>query len=307
MRIAFLGLGLMGSAIASRIAQSQHELTVWNRTASAADPLTELGARAASSAVDAVKDADLVFTMLLNDAALESVLVEQGVLDAMRPGAIHVSLSTISVALAERLETEHDRRGQQMVGAPVFGRPNVAADGKLWIAAAGPATALESVKPVLASYSRGTTVVGERASLAHAVKIGGNFLITAMIASLSEGVTFAESHGIDASVYLELVNSALFQSPFYAAYSKLMLDPPEQVGATIQLGQKDMSLFRQAAQATHTPVPLADTFYQQFQAAIDEGKGTRDWAAGYLEQVREQSNAHASVTGKVTEGGVKKA
>jgi 3-hydroxyisobutyrate dehydrogenase-like beta-hydroxyacid dehydrogenase len=307
MRIAFLGLGLMGSAIASRIAQSEHELTVWNRTASAADPLTEQGARAASSAADAVKDADLVFTMLLNDSALEGVLMEQGVLDAMQAGSIHVSLSTISVALAERLEKEHGRRGQQMVGAPVFGRPNVAADGKLWIAAAGSSGALETVKPVFASYSRGTTVVGERASLAHAVKIGGNFLITAMIASLSEGVTFAESHGIDAGIYLELVNSALFQSPFYAAYSNLMLDPPEQVGATIQLGQKDMSLFRLAAQATHTPTPLADTFYQQFQAAIDDGKGTRDWAAGYLEQVREQSSAHATVTKKVTDGGVERA
>jgi 3-hydroxyisobutyrate dehydrogenase-like beta-hydroxyacid dehydrogenase len=307
MRIAFLGLGLMGSAIASRIAQSRHELTVWNRTASAADPLAAQGARAASSAADAVKDADLVFTMLLNDAALESVLVEQGVLDAMQAGAIHVSLSTISVALAERLEKEHGRRGQQMVGAPVFGRPNVAADGKLWIAAAGPSAALETVKPVIADYSRGATVVGERASLAHAVKIGGNFLITAMIASLSEGVTFAEAHGIDAGVYLELVNSALFQSPFYAAYSKLMLNPPKQVGATMQLGQKDMSLFREAAQATHTSTPLADMFYQQFQAAIDEGKGTRDWAAGYLEQVREQSNTGAPVTQKVTEKGMGKA
>ena len=290
MRIAFLGLGLMGSAIASRIAESSHELTVWNRTASAAAPLVEKGAQAAGSAAEAVGQAEVVFTMLLNDGALESVLFEQGVLDAMPPGAIHVSLSTISVALAERLEKEHSRRDQSMVGAPVFGRPHVAAEGKLWIAAAGPSEDLATVQPLLESYSRGITVVGNRASLAHAVKIGGNFLITAMIASLAEGVTFAEAHGIDAGTYLELVNSALFQSPFYAAYSKLMLHPPTEVGATIELGKKDMNLFRQAAQASHTPTPLAEIFLQQFQSAIDNGAGNQDWAAGYLQQVREQAN-----------------
>jgi 3-hydroxyisobutyrate dehydrogenase-like beta-hydroxyacid dehydrogenase len=298
MRIAFLGLGLMGSAIASRIAHHNHEFTVWNRTASATEPLVHKGARAASSAADAVKDADLVFTMLLNDSALESVLFEYGVLDAMEPEAIHISLSTISVALAERLETEHQARGQHLVGAPVFGRPNVAEEGKLWIAAGGQSSALSTVRPLLETFSRGITVVGDRASLAHAVKIGGNFLITAMIASLSEGVTFAEAHGIDAAVYLEVANSALFQSPFYAAYTKVMLHPPETVAATVKLGQKDMNLFREAAQNTDTPTPLADVFGQQFQKAMDGGEGNSDWAAGYLQQVRAQANAHEKITEK---------
>ena len=291
MRMAFLGLGLMGGAIAGRIAHNNHELTVWNRTASATKPLVHKGALAASSAAEAVKDSDIVFTMLLNDAALESVLFEQGVLEAMQPDAIHVSLSTISVALAERLETEHHARGQHLVGAPVFGRPSVAEDGKLWIAAAGKSSPLSKVRPVLETFSRGITVVGDRASLAHVVKIGGNFLITAMIASLSEGVTFAEAHGIDAAVYLEVANSALFQSPFYSAYTKVMLHPPEQVAATVKLGQKDMNLFHEAAHTTRTPTPLADVFEQQFQEAIDGGEGESDWAAGYLQQVRAQANA----------------
>jgi 3-hydroxyisobutyrate dehydrogenase-like beta-hydroxyacid dehydrogenase len=289
MRIAFLGLGQMGSAIASRIAHGKYEVTVWNRTAAAAQPLVAHGAKSASSAAEAVRDADVVLTMLLNDAALESVLFEQGVMDALPSGAVHVSLSTISVALAERLEEEHHTRGQHLVGAPVFGRPNVAHEGKLWIAAAGESGPLSTVRPVLESFSRGKTVVGERASLAHAVKIGGNFLITAMIASLSEGITFAEAHNLEAGVYLEVINSAIFQSPFYAAYSKVMLHPPEQVAATVKLGQKDMRLFQQAAHTTHTPVPLADLFEQQFQAAIEGGAGERDWAAGYLQQIRAQT------------------
>jgi 3-hydroxyisobutyrate dehydrogenase-like beta-hydroxyacid dehydrogenase len=289
MRIAFLGLGQMGSAIASRIVQGTYEVMVWNRTADAAEPLVAQGAEVAASAAEAVKDADVVFTMLLNDAALVSVLFEQGVMDAMQPDALHVSLSTISVALAERLEKEHEARGQHLVGAPVFGRPNVAREGTLWIAAAGKSSSLSTVRPVLNEFSRGITVVGERASLAHSVKIGGNFLITAMIASLSEGITFAEAQGIDAGVYLEVINSAIFQSPFYAAYSKVMLHPPEQVAATVTLGQKDMRLFQQAAHTTHTPAPLADLFERQFQAAIDGGAGERDWAAGYLQQVRAQA------------------
>ncbi len=289
MRIAFLGLGQMGSAIASRIAQGGYETVVWNRSASAAEPLRDQGVPVAPSAAEAVRNADAVFTMLLNDGALESVLFEQGVLEAMQPEAMHVSLSTISVALAERLEKVHQAHGQYLVGAPVFGRPNVAQEGKLWIAAAGEAGPVTKVRPVLETFSRGITMVGERASLAHAVKIGGNFLITAMIASLSEGITFAEAHGIDAAVYLEVINSALFQSPFYAAYSKVMLHPPQQVAATVTLGQKDMRLFRQAAHTTQTPAPLAAVFEQQFQAAIDGGAGDSDWAAGYLQQVRAQT------------------
>lgn len=291
MRIAFLGLGQMGAAIARHLVQTGYEITVWNRTASAAKPFVELGATAANSPAEAVAEAGLVFTMVHDDAALESVLFEQGAMDAIPAGALHVSLSTISIEFAQRLEREHAQRKQQYVGAPVFGRPDIAAAGKVWVVAAAPESVLTGALPVLQGFSRGVTVVGERPSMAHAVKLGGNFLITAMIASLSEAITFADSQGIDPDLFVETVNNALFQSPFYASYGKLMLHPPEHIASTVSLGIKDMRLFREAAEEMALPTPLADGFAELLAAAKQDGRGEDDWAAGYLTQVRSRMKA----------------
>ena len=290
MKIAFLGTGQMGSPIASLLLKSGHELTIWNRTAACLAPLVKQGAVAASSAAEAVKQSEVVFSMLMDDQAMEEVIFGGGVLEAMPEGAIHVSLSTISIALSQRLTVEHSTRKRGFVAAPVFGRPNVAAEGRLWIVTAGKQDALEKVRPLLESFSRGITIVGDKPYKAHALKIGGNFLITAMIASLSEGFVYAESQSIDPALYIESVNAALFQSPFYAAYANVMLHPPEIPAATIALGQKDMRLFRAAAAATNTKTPLADHFQEQLHQAGEAGLRDRDWAAGYYQFVRSVSH-----------------
>jgi 3-hydroxyisobutyrate dehydrogenase-like beta-hydroxyacid dehydrogenase len=291
MQIAFLSTGQMGSAIAALLIKSGHALTVWNRTSSRLQPLIQQGATAATSPAEAVKSAEIVFTMPMDDASLEEIVFgSNGLLDALPEHAVHMSLSTISVQLSQKLTVEHATRKQNFVAAPVFGRPNVAAEGRLWIVAAGKQDALEKVKPLLECFSRGITVVGDKPYKAHALKIGGNFLITAMIASLSEGFVYAESQSIDPALYIEAVNAALFQSPFYAAYSKVMLHPPETPGATIALGQKDTRLFREAAAATNTLTPLADHFQEQMQKASEAGLRDRDWAAGYYQFVRSISH-----------------
>ncbi len=295
MRIAFLGLGNMGSHLARLLVEKGYEVSVWNRTAGAAEPLAALGATPSSSPAEAVAGAGAVFTMVHDDKALISILFDQGALPAIPDGAVHVSMSTISVDLAERLEKEHAARGQAYVGAPVFGRPHLAAEGKLWIVAGGKDEALATITPVLETFSRGITVISERPSLAHAAKLAGNFLITAMIASLSESFTFAEEHGVDPDLFLAAINSALFQSPLYANYGKLMLHPPEQAAATVSLGIKDTRLFREAAKETATRTPLADIFQQQLNAAEQAGDGGEDWAAGYLKQVRSESKGLPAV------------
>jgi 3-hydroxyisobutyrate dehydrogenase-like beta-hydroxyacid dehydrogenase len=289
MRIAFLGLGQMGRNLARLLLERGYNVTVWNRTAKSAEALAQAGASVAATPALAVAEAEVVFTMVHDDAALESVLFEQGALDALPGGATHVSLSTISPALCDRLDREHTARGQGFVASPVFGRPSVAAEGKLWLVLAGKENLVTELLPVLDTFSRGYTIVGEKPSAALAVKIGGNFLITAMIASLSEGMVFAEAHGIAPALYLEAVNSALFQSPFYANYGKVMLNPPEQASATVSLGIKDMRLFREAAKETGTRTPLADIFQQQLNAAREAGLGDADWAAGYYEQTQNEA------------------
>lgn len=283
MKIAFLGLGKMGSAIARLLIKSGEDLTVWNRTASRAEALAREGAKVAKTAAEAVAGADVVFTMLMDDAAVDEVLFHDGVLDSLGKGAIHVAMSTLSVACSKKLTEEHARRGQHFVAAPVFGRPHIAEAGKLWIAVGGAKEPVEKVRPLLEKCSRGITVVAEHPWSAHALKLGGNFLITAMIASLSEGFVFADALGIEPPVFLETVNQALFQSPFYEMYGKIMLTPPETPGATMAVGEKDMRLFREAAQAEHVETPLADVFLETFHRAFEVGMKDADWAAGYLQ------------------------
>jgi 3-hydroxyisobutyrate dehydrogenase-like beta-hydroxyacid dehydrogenase len=288
MRIAFLGLGKMGRAMAGRLLAAGHEVTVWNRTTGPAEELAAQGATKSTRPAEGVGDADVVMTMLFDDAAHEEVLLSgSGVLEAMRPGTLHISLATISVALSERLTAEHTRRSQSFVAAPVFGRPNVAGEGRLWIVTAGKADALEVARPLLETLSRGITVVGAEPRQAHAMKLGGNFLISAMIQALCDGSVYATSQGIAPATFLETANNALFQSPFYAAYSKVMLQPPPTPGATVALGAKDLRLLRESATAQHKRLRLADGLAAVFEEALAAGIAEEDWAAGMLRMAEE--------------------
>ncbi len=284
MKIAFLGLGKMGSPMARRLLDAGHEVTVWNRTPGRAEALAAARARVAASPGEAVRGAEAALTMLFDDAANEAVLFgdgpSAGVLDALQKGALHIALSTISVALSKKLAAEHAGRGHLFVTAPVFGRPNVAEEGRLWIVAAGTEMAIAAARPLLEPLARGISVIGTEPSQAHALKLGGNFLISAMIHSLSEAFVYAAGQGIEPEIFLETVNSALFQSPFYAAYGKVMLHPPSEPGATIDLGAKDLRLLREAAAARNTRLSLADNLAEIFAQAQQSGLAGEDWAVG---------------------------
>jgi 3-hydroxyisobutyrate dehydrogenase-like beta-hydroxyacid dehydrogenase len=284
--LAFLGLGQMGAPIARLLLQHGHSVTLWNRDRRKAEALKTDNAHIAASPQDAVSNAAVVFTMLTDDAATEAVLFgnaknnDAGFLDALRPGAIHVTLSTISVALARRITAAHQERGQHHIGAPVFGRPAVAEAGKLWIVAAGPDGPLAEVRGLLESISRGLTVVSREPWKAHALKLGGNLMITSMIQTLSEAFVFAESQGIDPALFHQAINSALFQSQLYENYGKAILNPPQQPGATVSLGIKDTRLAREAAAEAGVRMRLADYFADVLKRAKEAGFADEDWAVG---------------------------
>jgi 3-hydroxyisobutyrate dehydrogenase-like beta-hydroxyacid dehydrogenase len=281
MKIGFLGLGSMGLPMAHCLIAAGHELAVWNRTEGRTEPLLREGAIAAGTPAEAELDADAVITMLFDDAAYEDVVFgANGLMDALEPGSLHISCSTISIALSEKLTGEHARRGHLFVAAPVFGRPNVAEAGKLWVVMAGEEAAVARARPILAPLSRGISVVGREPRQAHALKLGGNFLISAMIHSLSEAFVYAESQGIAPETFLDAVNSALFQSPLYAAYGKVMEHPPEHIGATVNLGAKDLRLLREAAASRGARLSLADAMAEIFAEAQRTGLANEDWAVG---------------------------
>ena len=292
MKIAFLGLGKMGAPMAKHLFTAGHELTVWNRDISKAAELAAQGATVGNSPAEAAEGKDVILTMLFDDAANEAVLFgEDGAIAHLAPGALHIALSTISVAFSKRIAAAHAEKGQQYVAAPVFGRPNVAEDGKLWIVAAGAESSIAKARPLLEAFSRAITVAGPEPSQAHAVKLAGNFLITMMIQSLSEAFVFARASGIDPATLLETVNSALFQSPFYAAYGKVMLNPPATPGATIALGNKDLTLFLEAASSSEIHLTLANRMADRFTEAIANGLGNADWPVGLLKA--EYAAAHS--------------
>lgn len=281
MKIAFLGLGKMGRAMAGHLLAAGYELTVWNRTLERAAELSAKGAHAAATPADAVAEAEVVMTMLFNDAAYEDIFFGSGnLMEALQAGQTHVLMATISVALCERLAAEHAKRGVGFVAAPVFGRPSVAEAGKLWIIAAGAAETIEKIRPVLAPISRGVSVVGTEPAQAEAVKLGGNFLICSMIHGLGESFVYAEQQGIEPKAFFEAINSALFQSPFYALYADVMLNPPLTPGATIELGAKDLGLMQAAAAAKSTRVSLGETLSAIFAEAKAQGMADEDWAVG---------------------------
>ena len=290
MRIGFLGLGKMGTPMARHLLAAGHELRVWNRSEGRTEPLLREGAIAAGTPAEAELGADAVITMLFDDAANEEVIFgANGLMDALSPGALHISCSTISVELSERLTKEHARHKHEFVAAPVFGRPNVAEQGKLWVVGAGAEHAVAKARPLLETFSRGISLVGTEPREAHAVKLGGNFLISAMLYSLSEAFVYADGQGIEPAVFFEAVNSALFQSPFYAAYSRTMLNPPAEAGASILLGEKDTRLLREAAASRGTRVKLADTLAEIFAQAKAAGLANQDWAVG-MYRMSQQGN-----------------
>ena len=176
MKIGFLGLGNMGTPMALRLLAAGHELSVWNRSEERTKPLIREGAIAAATPAEAELGSDAVITMLLDDSAYEEVLFGvHRLIDALSPGVLHILCGNISITLAERLTVEHANRGIDFVGAPVFGRPRDAEDGQLWIVAAGTDKAVDSARPLLATFSRGITVVGKEPQQAYAMKLGTVF------------------------------------------------------------------------------------------------------------------------------------
>ena len=294
--LAVLGLGQMGAPIARLLLANGHHVTLWNRSREKAASIADSKVRIASSPAEAAANADVVFTMLTDDAATEAVLFgdkrQPGFLDALRPSAIHVTLSTISVTLARRITAAHQERGQHHIGAPVFGRPAVAEAGRLWIVASGEDVPLAQVRPLLESISRGLTIVSREPWQAHALKLGGNLMITSMIQTLSEGFVFAESQGIDPALFHQAINSALFQSQLYENYGKTILNPPAVPGATVSLGIKDTRLAREAAAEAGIHMRLADYFAEVLHRAKEAGFADADWAVGQYRIAQSDAPLH---------------
>ena len=280
MKVGFIGLGQMGSAMATNLLKAGHEVTVYNRSRNKAEALAGQGAKVAATVADAC-GGEAVFTMLAHDDALSAVVHgDGGVLASLGKGAVHISASTISVAMSERLSKEHAAAGQRFVAAPVFGRPEAAAAAKLFIAAAGAPDAIEAVTPLFEAIGQRTFVLGEEPKAANLVKLSGNFLIAAVIESLGEAMALVEKGGVDRHAYLDLLTSTLFNAPVYKTYGGLIADRKfKPAGFTAPLGQKDIRLALAAGEALNVPLPLASLLRDRFLTLLAHGGEDLDWSA----------------------------
>lgn len=278
--IGFIGLGNMGHPMAINLLKAGRDLRVYNRDASKAQDLVEAGARRGARPRDVVCHGGIVITMLANDEALEAVtLGRDGILAHLGPGGVHLSMSTLSPALAQKMQQLHTEQECFYVAAPVFGRPEAAAARQLWIAVAGQPQGKQRVRRILDILGQGQFDFGEEAANANVVKIGGNFMLAAAMEAMAEVFTLGEKSGVDRTKMYELYTRTLFACPAYQTYGKRIAEKNfEPVGFTMELGLKDINLVLDTAKAIQAPMPFASQLSNRLLSGIARGRGDRDWS-----------------------------
>ena len=270
----------MGSGMASNLLEAGHRVTAYNRSTDKVDLLVARGAQPARTVAEAC-GGEVVVSMLANDDAVEAVTFGgDGILANLAAGAVHVSSSTISVGLAERLVAAHAEAGQRFVAAPVFGRPEAAAAAKLFVVAAGDPDAVARVSPVFDAIGQRTFVIAEDPTAASLVKISGNFLIASVIESLGEAMALVAKAGVDKEQYLDILTSTLFDAPVYRTYGGLIArEEFEPAGFAATLGLKDVRLALAAGEELRVPLPVASLLRDRFLTLLATGGGDLDWSA----------------------------
>lgn len=290
MKIAFIGLGNMGEAIARNLLGGGHDLTVFNRTKTKAEGLLKAGAHWADTPAEAARQADAVCSMVTDDAALREITTgEFGLLQRLPEGVVHLSHSTVAPDTARQLADAHQRARSYYLACPVFGKPDAAQAAKLWLAVSGDAEAKKTVRPLLDLIGQGVYDFGDDVGAANIVKLSGNFLLGCAIEAMAEAFTLAEKNGIDRTQVYEFFTQTLFASPVYKNYGKLIADEVYQpVGAPPSLIRKDIRLVLEEAQKALVPMPFANVVFQQMTAMVAKGKNDIDWA-GFAGEVSENA------------------
>ncbi|MGA3048943.1 MAG: NAD(P)-dependent oxidoreductase [Terracidiphilus sp.] len=281
MNVGFIGLGNMGAGMSRNLLKAGHDLIVYNRTRSRAEEMQSLGARVADTVSEAAVGVEALITMLADDHAVRDVIFESGrAIESLSERAVHISMSTISVDLSRRLAKSHAEKHQNYVAAPVFGRPEAAAAGRLFIVSAGASEPMEKCRSLFAAMGQRTFMISEDAPAANLIKLSGNFLTTSVIESLAESFALVRKTGVDPLKFLEVLTESMFSAPVYKTYGAMIAaDNFEPVGFKLPLGFKDNRLLQAAAEEASVPMPMVSLMHDRFVAALAQGLGNADWAA----------------------------
>jgi len=289
LSVAFVGLGKMGAGMARNIQSKGFPLTVYNRTAEKAQPLVDQGATAVRTPREAAASADVVVSNLMGDASVLNTLEgEDGLLAGMRAGAIHVGTSTVSPALSRRLGHMHAERGGHYVAAPVGGRPDMAAAGKLFSFVAGDAEAIERCRPVIEAYAGQMTVVGTDPGAASSMKLVANFVIAGLLELIGQAYVFAEKSGLDNAFVANIVKN-MTPHPGLQEYSeRIRTRRFDEPGFALEAGLKDLRLILDAAAEVRAVLPYANVVRDKCLSGVANGMGGLDWCS-FTEMTRRQA------------------
>jgi 3-hydroxyisobutyrate dehydrogenase-like beta-hydroxyacid dehydrogenase len=276
-QIAYLGLGMMGREMVLNLAEDGVQVVVWNRTQDKADALVSANIRAAASPQEAVTPGGIAISCLANNEAVEAVCSDD-FLQALGPGGVHISMSTISPTTAERLSARHAAYGVDYVAAPVLGRPDFVKARTQRFLLSGPSAGCERAQPILESLCSQVFSLGEEPRAAHAAKLAFNYTIATSITLMSEAFTLAEKSGVDRQVMHNLMVETVYGCPLFQGYGKQIIDDNvDEPLFQLSLGYKDMSLVADLARETLVPMPVGLAVYETYQRAMAAGMQGLDW------------------------------
>jgi 3-hydroxyisobutyrate dehydrogenase-like beta-hydroxyacid dehydrogenase len=282
--IGFIGLGNMGTAMAANLAAAGRRVIAYVRRPSQFGRLEALGLRPTTDIGDLL-DCELVISMLPDDDAVRDVVFGRpdddldGLAAGLMPGAVHLSMSTISTAAALQLSSEHARHGQRYVAAPVFGNPDAARARQLFIVAAGAAADIERCRPILDILGQRTFVIGADPRDANLVKLLGNMMTATALEMLGEVAAVVRKRGLDPQPFIDLMTSTMFGGRVHKIYGDKIARQNYAPGFVLPLVLKDVRLALAEAEQAGVPMPSVSVVRDRLIAGIARGYGELDWTA----------------------------
>lgn len=278
VQVGFIGVGRMGRVMVQSLLKAGHQVRAWDVTPESVTEVAKHGAAKAGSAQEAFSG-DAVISMLPNDEAMRSVFLSSGFLQSAAKPPVHINMATASVACANELAEAHAKSGLQYIAAPVFGRPEMAAERNLNIMAAGDSATIERVQPLFDAMGKKTWRVGPTPSQANVVKLAGNLMVASVIESMAEAAALGKGYDIDPATSLEIIVKSLFDVPIYRIYAGLVASGPyEPPGFDLKLALKDVKLMLSAGEQANVPLPVAGVIRDNYLDAIAHGDGAKDWS-----------------------------
>ena len=295
--VGVVGLGHMGTAFAQNLMADGHRVLAYDRDPARVAALRAEGAEGMSD-LGGVAACDVALTSLPDDEALKAVTLD-GLVGSMRPSAVHLSTSTVSPGISRLLATEHERRGQGYVAAPVLGNPDLARSRGLFVIAAGKPTAVEAVRALLERLGQRLFVVGEDPGAANLMKLAGNVLTATTLQAMAEVLTLLQKGGVDQRVAFDVLTNSLFDSKVHRAYGGKIVDERYRpAGMVAPLAIKDLRLALAEAELEAVPMPAASLVHDRLVGLVAGGGADLDWSALGLLEARDAGLASSLQAGR---------